>query len=502
MKSKALIVAAASLVAMAPVSGEERSGPMSMSLLDCINLSLRKSLDIRYIRLSVGISSSVLKQDYAGWDPRFNFGVSQNPSETVGRFDQTSGLTFPGTQSLTTDYNGGLQGLLPSGLTYSITSDFHKTSIEEFTTNGLPFYFPNVGSSVGVNLTQPLLKNFWIDSTRLSIQLDKNRVKRSEQDVRNQVITTASTVARAYYDLIAAIENVKVQQAAVGLAERLLAENKKRVEVGALAPLDVQDAQAQLATSQAALIAAQGTQGDAQNRIRAIINDDFVSWDKAEIVPTESLTAIPEAFDKRDSWSKCLSFRPDVIQAKLDLESQKIQIKYSRNQMFPELDLVGTYALNGSSPFITSSLGQIQDFKYPSYSYGIRLSMPLGNINAREGLKQAKLTLDQLLIQYKRIEQTAIANVDIDVRAAKTALERVDATKQARVFSEASLDAEQKKLENGKSTSYQVLQKQRDLTQARSTEIQALTDYNKSLYTLLQDEGYTMEKMGIKLEVK
>jgi outer membrane protein TolC len=503
MKSMVLLAAAASVASFLPVLAQEpTAGPMSLSLQDCVGHALRKNLDIRYARFGPGIAKSVLRQDYAGWDPRFSLGVNQGPGVRPGRYDQTTGLVLPGQEGMTTDYNSGLQGLLPSGLTYTINSDYNKNSVLGFNTNGFPSFSPNYNSSAGINLSQPLLKNFWIDSTRLSIQLDKNKLKRSEQDVRFQIITSATATAKAYYDLISAIENVKVQEAAVALAERLLAENKKRVEVGALAPLDVQDAQAQLATSQANLFVAQGTLGDSQNHLKALINDDYTSWDRVEIVPTESLAAIPEAFDKRDSWTKSLAYRPDVVQAKIDLENQKIQIKFNRNQMFPELDLVGSYALNGYSPFLHDSFDQIYDRKFQTYSYGLKLSMPLGNINARENLKQAKLTLEQLLIHYKQVEQAAIATVDIDVRAAKTALERVDATKQARIFSEASLDAEQKKLENGKSTSYLVLQKQRDLTLARSTEIQSLTDYNKALYTLLQDEGYTLQKMGITLEVK
>ena len=497
MKPFVLLAAA---VAVAGVSAPciAQITPRPLSLQDCIQLALQKNLDIRIAKYAPMLQYSISEQAYGGYDPNFSFGASQTARNPPSSFYQPTLSFIPSTSSIITDYNAGISGTLPTdtGLRYSISSDFNKFS------NGSANNVTPYSSSATLNLTQPLLKNLWIDNTRLQIQVTKLSLKQSIDGVRLQAITSITAVAQGYYNLIAATENVKVQEAAVALAERLLAENKKRVELGALAPLDVLDAQSQLALSKANLIAAQASVGDANNTLRGLINDDIVGWEKVLITPTESLAVVPEVFDKQLSWSRCISLRPDLAQIRANLESQKIQIKYTRNQLFPELDLVGSYGLNGSSPNLQGSLNQISGRDFPTYSFGAQLTIPLGNRNAREAFKQAKIINERLLLQYKQAEQNDLSAVDVAVRAAQTALEQVSATKESRSFAEAALDAEQKKLDSGKSTSYTVLQKQRDVTSARSQEITAQVNYKNAVLSLAQAEGYTFERLGITLNIR
>jgi outer membrane protein len=207
-------------------------------------------------------------------------------------------------------------------------------------------------------------------------------------------------------------------------------------------------------------------------------------------------------FDVQDSWSKGLTTRPDLIQAKLNLQQQGLQLKYDRNQIFPQLNLNGSFGYNGSGKEFSDAIGQYASGDRPFYSYGASLSMPLSNLHARKSYKADKATEQQLLLRLKQMEQSAMVQIDNAVKQAQSAWESVDATRQARVYAEAALDAEQKKYAVGKSTTFTVLQLQNSLTGARSQEIRSLADYNKALSALAQQEGTTLQRRNVDLSVK
>jgi outer membrane protein TolC len=285
----------------------------------------------------------------------------------------------------------------------------------------------------------------------------------------------------------------------------LVVENKKRVEVGSLAPLDEKQAEAQAASSQAALIAARSSLVVQENTMKQLITDDFAATEPIDLQPTAPLSAPVRVFDRQISWSKGLTERPDLLQARLDVERQGITIKYNYNQLFPELDLVGSYgqAANDADLFqYSQALKQIAQGSRPYYSYGAQLIYPIGNTGARAAYKKSKLAMEQLVLNLKKLEQTIMVTIDNDITQAKSSYQQVAATRAAREYAAEALAAEQKKLENGKSTTYTVLQMQRDLTTALGNEIQALANYNKALAQLSLDEGTTLKRLGINVEVK
>src|SRR5207244_13467150 len=167
------------------------------------------------------------------------------------------------------------------------------------------------GSTGFLQLRQPLLKNLWIDDNRLQIYLDRKNLEISELDLRAQVITTVTDVETAYYNLLFAQESVKVQQKALELANRLVAENKKRVEVGALAPLDEKQAESQAAASRADLLGAMGSEDTQERVLKSLLSDDYSKWKDVSIQPTAAMVAVPERFNLQESWEHGLHFRPD-----------------------------------------------------------------------------------------------------------------------------------------------------------------------------------------------
>ena len=529
-----LVLVAAGAVTLAQTNTTAKV--RQLSLQDCIQLTLKNNLDLQIDRYNPQISLFTLKANYGSYDPTLSLAGQHDHAETGTQLFGGS-ISAPGSISDDNIFTATLGGLLPWGTTYTLgtlspirdtygssaalannyaqpplsfgTNTLNLTSgspLSYLTTNYAQVMtrqpFENSVGSVGLQISQPLLKNFWIDQTRLNIRVAKNRLKYSQLTLQLQIMQTVTTLEQAYYDLIYDGENVLVQQKAVQLADQLVVESKKRLEVGTLAELDLKQAEAQAATSRAALIAARSTLQVQQNLIKQLITDQYAAWADTAVEPSGTLAAPMQFFSLQDSWSKGLTQRPELLQTKLDLEKAGIQLKYDRNQLFPELDVFGTFGYNGSGTEFSGALYDIQKTDYPFYTYGGKLSIPLGNRTARNTYKISKMFLEQALLTLKRTERDIMVQIDNDIKLARSSYEQVSATKAAREYEEAALDAEQKKLENGKSTTYTVLQVQRDLTTARGNEIQALDTYNKNLSQLSLDEGTTLNRLGIDLEVK
>jgi len=490
---------------VAAVAQTNVSGARKVSLEDCIQGALEKNLDLRIARYTPPLALTDLQAAYAGYNPTFSVGGEHNYSMSGGGFNPAINTVTASTTSDANNFNSSFGGLTPWGLNYSLQGNIAETYGTGGTSSGLLSSFDSTRGSASINLSQPLLKNFWIDQTRFNVKVAKNRLRYSELELKSSIMTVANTVEQAYYDLIYARENVTVQEKAVESATQLVVENKKKVEVGAMAPLEAQDAEAQAASSQAALIAARYALAKQQNTVMQLITDDYAASQPIDLQPTAPLRASVRVFDRQISWSKGLTERPDLLQAKLDVERQGVTIKYNFNQLFPQLDLVGSYGHSAGGSDIrefSQGFNQIGEGSRPFYSYGAQLTFPIGNTGARAAYKRSKLGMEQLVLTLKKLEQTIMATIDTDIQAARSSYQAVAATRAAREFAAAALEAEQKKLENGKSTTYTVLQKQRDLTAARGNEIQALAAYNKALAQLSLDEGSTLDRLGINLEVK
>jgi outer membrane protein TolC len=470
----------------------------AMSLQDCLQEALQHNLDVQIQRYNPQISLYNLRAAYGGYDPTFNVsGVHNFNVFPGGGFNQFSTNPIPARTTEADTFDSGLKGTLPWGLQYNFSGNIADT-----TSSANP---ESTSGQIGVSLTQPLLKNFWIDNTRLGIRVARNRLKYSEQGLRQQIITSATAVENAYYELIYAQENVKVQQEALQLAQTQLDQDNQRVQIGTVAERagTIEQDEAQVAQNRANLIAAQYTLVQDQNSLKILLADtNYPSWHDTDIQPTATLAATPQAFDLQESWRKGMTGRPDLLQARLNVEQQGIQLKFYRNQLFPELDLTGTYGFNGASKEYSGTFDQFHEGNAPFYSYGAQMTVPLSNLGARNQYKANKVTLQQIILQLKQLEQNIMVQIDNAVKNAQSAYQSVQATRQARIYAEAALDAEQKKYAVGKSTTFTVLQLQNTLTADRGLEIRALANYNEALANLAAQEGSTLEHDRIDLQVK
>ena len=292
-----------------------------LSLQDAIELALKHNLSLQIDRYNPAIALFTLKQAYGVYDPTLNLSGEHDHRESGSQI-LGGGFTIPGSVSDDNSFSGGLSGALPWGTSYNLsgnTADTYGSSgalgpdfsrplsyqtntffdaqtgqpITSVTTNYalLPVRSPfeNSSASASITVSQPLLKNLWIDANRLTIQVARNRLKYSELTLKLQIMQIVTQLEQGYYDLIYDRENVIVQQKAVELADRLVMENKKRLEVGALAPLDLQSAEAQAASSRAAVFAAQSQLGTQERLVKQLITDQYHDWAFVSLQPAGSL---------------------------------------------------------------------------------------------------------------------------------------------------------------------------------------------------------------------
>lgn len=468
-----------------------------LTIEEVVQMALTNNLDILISRLNPAIDQFALNGLYGAYEPSFSMSAVHDYNDLPGGVFAQAGLAFPASVEKIDSYTPGLTGTLPTGLTYNFTGPMSRQNITEFGITAADYT-----SDPGVTLSQPLLKNLWIDNARYQIQVGKKTLRMDQLALRLQIMTVINNIKAAYYNLIFARQNVQVEEKAVQLAQETMREDEQRVKVGALAPLDEKQAESQAASAQSDLLTAQTALAVQENVLKSLLAFRLGEWTGVTPVPSEELLAVPENPDVRECWRAGLAKRPDLLQAKVSVEKQHVTIKYNFNQLFPEIDLLGSYGHNATELTFSENLNTIRNGNYPFYYYGISLTIPLGNSLARNNYKSAKASLEQLLLQLKKIESTIVVAIDNDVKTVRTDLLKVDSTRKARLYAEEALQAEQTKLEHGKSTSFIVLQLQNNLTAARSAEIRALADYNIALEQLAFDDGATLERNHIDLRVR
>jgi outer membrane protein TolC len=463
-----------------------------LTIDEVVHMALTNNLDILITRINPVIDQFTVNGLHGAYDPSLSMSASHAYDSIPGGVFAENGTIYGSTVEEINSYTPTLSGQLPTGLGYSFSGPVSRQYVTQFGDS-----LTDYNSGPGVTLSQPLLKNFWIDNARYQIKLGQKNLRIDQLALRLQIMTVINNIKAAYYNLIFARENVGVEQAAVDLARETTREDERRVQVGALAPLDEKQAESQAATAESDLLTARTTLAVQENTLKSLLALHIGEWTGVTPVPSEKLLAIPENPDVQECWRIGLQKRPDLLQAKAAVEKQHITIKYNFNQLFPEIDLLGSYGRNATALTFGENLNSVREGSNPYYSYGVSLTVPLGNTSARNNYKSAKASLEQQLLQLKKVEVTVVMAIDNDVKTVKTDLLKVSSTRKAREYAGEALQAEQVKLDHGQSTSFIVLQLQNNLTAARSAEIRALADYNIALEQLAFDDGVTLERNNI-----
>jgi outer membrane protein TolC len=494
----ALLAATGQLPAFAQTQPQGDAGVVRrLSVDDAVKLALEQNLGIQIDRLNPQIQDVTVAQARTGWIPTLTSSLTDNSQNSPS----TSALSGGQTQILNGQFATavGLAQTLRTGANYSLSWN----STRQTSTNLFSSFDPLLSSGVAFSITQPLLQNFKTDNLRTTLATSKKDRAAADIQLQSTIVSTTRNVKNAYWDLAYNIDNLKAQQQSLDLAKRLLADNEKRVQIGTMAPIDIVEAQSEVARNEESVIVAQAAIKQSEDQLRALILDpkmpDF--W-TVGLEPSDPMPFAAQTIDVAAAVQKAIANRTDLQVSKNALERNDINIRFFRNQILPQINATALYqsnAVGGAflSPVSLTSLGlprtvvaeqgfgsvlgDILTNSFPTWTVGVTLAYPLGTSAQQTSLARAKLQYTQQETQLKNLEMQVTTQVRDAGRQVQTNQKRVDSARAARELEERRLEAEEKKFAAGIQISFFVFQAQRDLATARTAEIRAIADYNKSL---------------------
>jgi outer membrane protein TolC len=500
---KYLLPIALGLLWALPGLAAEEQPVLELSLQDAVARALENNVDIAVERFGPDAAAYSITQAYGRYDTSLS-GTLYYSNATSPQSSAFSGGEKVNTKTLI--YNLGLSQAIRTG--GQLTLDFNNR--RQDTDSVFTTFNPSYSVDLTAQFTQPLLANLKIDVGRNQIRAAKKNKEISDVQFRQQVINIRANVQARYYDVIATIDNLEAARKNLALAKKLLDENEIKVRVGTLAPLDVVEAQAEVAAREEGVITAEGLLADAQDALKRMIFPEYdrASW-ASRVVPTDRYEAQPVQIDIEAALQRALEERTDMVAARMGVETTEYELELARNQKLPSLNLVASYGgagVGGTSlirdglggPVIDTIEGGYSDavsdafgLSYPTWAVGVQFSMPIRNREAKAVAARAQIARDQRQSIVRRLELQIATEVRSAGRAVETNFKRVEATRASRVLMDRRLDAEQKKFAAGMSTSYLVTQAQRDLALAEVSQLQAELDFRKSVieFERVQEAG-------------
>lgn len=453
---------------------------------------LKKNLDIAIQQIVPQVEAVRIDGEKGAFDPLISSSFKREDSTTP--LSTRSSVAAGGrniTKSEAYSLNAEISGKVPLGTGYSLEFE------DIWTENTFNQFQAEYDAFAGITITQPLLKDLGYDTNRFSIHIAQKNMDISVSELKQHIIDTVAEFKTAYWDFVLAIEDLRVQKESLKLAESLLDLNRKRLKAEVMSPLEVTQAEAGVASRKEDVIVAQKIVKEKENALKRLFTNDVYALKDIEILPTDIPVVVPVTPEFEESIRDGLTNRPDYQKAKFEIEKNDITIQYAKNQRFPNIDLEASYGFNGLGNSFGGSLRDM-DGK-PKWSLGVVLKFPLGNRTAKGDLRIAQLEARQALLNLKKLEQEILVEIDNAITGLETNKERIEATKVSTRLAEEALRAEELKLKAGLSTSHNVLEFQEDVAEAKSREISAIIDYNKSQVELSRVKGVVLEEEGINL---
>ncbi len=487
-----LVAVAASLFFSVVARAQPPPRTLQLSLKDSIGRALQKNFEIQVERFNPQIRD----QDIVREEAAFDLSVFADANANFERTPSISALSQIEERQVESQVaDVGVRQRFKTGTEYGVSFETIRSKDNAAFIRFAPAYTPRLN----LTLRQNLLKNFGVNTNTTAIRVARNDREVSEFAFKDQVIQTISEVQNLYWEFVFSIQDLEVKHQSLGLAQDLLRKNRIQVEVGTLAPIEIIQAEASVASREADVIVAERLAQDNEDLLKRVINLDPGEWD-VPLEPTDEPPFEEKSPALKENYQAALKNRPDHAQAKLDLETKTLEVSFERNQLLPTVDLKGSFGLNGLEDSFTESLSDFGTGDFFSWEVGVAFDYPFGNRVAKSRLTQRRLEVNQAQTSLDSLEQQIFLEVREAVRRVETDQKRVSATRAARVLSERKLEAEEKKLEVGLSTSFNVLEFQEDLAESRSDETRSITDYNRSLVSLDRTVGLTLEQHQIQLE--
>jgi outer membrane protein TolC len=472
------------------------TGPVvNLTEEDAVNRASERNLNIASERITPQTFDFALAANRASYAPTLTSSVQHEDRNTP-----TASAFAGGARNLakTQNWAGGLtQNLWWGGGSYTVnwTGDHNSSNLTNSTCN------PCYNSGVTAQFTQPLLRNFRIDNTRAALQTNRISQEIAELNLSGTVQSILAQTRNAYWELVYAHQALDAAQRSLELASKLVADNRARVEIGTMAPIDVVQAQAEEATRRQQLVSAQATLRNNELALKRLIvsGTEDELW-RATIVPSDRPSVTASEVDLEAAVRSALSRRTDLAATKKDLESADVALRSLQNQTLPGINLVSGLNLRGQAgvsrplqdpitgQLITpptgtywTTLQRIGTLDAPTWSFRLNFDYPLGTSAAKANLARQRLLRQQTEASLKTTELQIATEVTSAALAVRNSLEAVQAAVAARELSERREEAARSKFEVGMATNFEVVQAQRDLHDARIRELREQLNYQRAL---------------------
>ena len=474
---------------------------ISLSVKDSIVYALRNNFDIEISKLTSNMKDYEITVQKAKYDPTMKLeGKIENDdvpinSKLVGGLEASSISPFI-EQGKTAD--AVIQSMIPTGATLSLEYNIFRDFVEP---NPFRLLNPAYENYVEAKITQPLLKGAGWFYNRSLIYIARNNKKISLAQFKSKAIEVSNSVQEAYWNLVKAIEDLKVANKSKERAEDLLRKNRIQVETGTLAPIEIIDAESGVASRVEAIISAENAVKDKEDELKKIMNfadTDIIS--DAAVIPTNKLDFEPKKVELKETIKIAMGKRPELLELQLRTENADMQTRRRKNELYPALDFTAGMRYTGLGEDIEDVNDSTFSEEFQGEFFTLALEIPLGNRSARSKYNRSKLKKQQASLNIKRKELDIVVEVRETVRQVMTNIERVNATRKARELAQKRLEVEGKKFGVGRSTSLEILRAQEDLATAEGNEAKAIIDYEISLGNLEKAKGTILDTYDIKLE--
>jgi len=479
------------------------SNVLSLSLNDAIRKALQNNNEIEVARDDVRFAEQQLRSCAGVYQPVFSISPQYiwniTPQQSVLGGGGGTGTTTTKTLVLSPQIS---KYFATGGGTYTLAfANTRNTSSSTFSTIN-PFY----SSNLSLTVAQPLLRNRSIDANRHVIRVQRKRLEQTDSDFRQRTIEIIAQVQAAYWNLVFALRNQQNQLESLNLARTNLRNIELQIAAGAKAPLDRAQVQTDIASRESLLFQATQNVSVAENSLKQLmLRDPAASEWTAQLTPTDEPAIDVSPVNLTAALDEAHKSRPELRRLNLQKDINSIDVQYFKNQTLPQVDITSTFATTGLagtplSPnvpgFLQGGYGQdlsnLFKFKTRNLNLGMTISFPIHNQTAEANLAAARIQGEQLQASYRSQDQAIEMDVRNAAQAVDTAQRRVVASRLARESAEQQLTGEQKLYDVGRSTTFLLLQRQNELTAARTNELQAQTDYNKALADLQRATGSTL----------
>jgi len=502
-------------------------------MAEAIRWALKNNLEARFERVGIRIAQSRVRFAAGAFDPVFTIDTSQQSLRRlenagdlrtsqaiqqeraisaqeeandiarafaglppISRDRSTVGLSSVAFDAQTTSGSSGLQGRTPWGMRYGFQLELNRT--RNTFTGDTRDVIPEYQTFVGLTVRQPLLRNLGPGANLADLRIARMQKRIQELEWKQSVSATVQSVMSTYYDMLFGVADVRVRTDAVAADEKLVGQNQRRMELGFMSPFDVQQARAQVSLDQEQLLSSKNLFNERQFALKRLILGELNVNDARVYYPVDLPPLAVPQLDRSAFLTQAFAHRYDFHQALAEADAQDIRLRFARNQLLPQLDLVATYGLNGLGDDIGDTFTQAFQGRTPTWALGLSVQIPLANVQARARLAEARGLKEQAILRIKQTELTIGVDVDTVLSRIETNRQRVDTARNTRELNEEAVRIALRRLEEGQISSFDVIEQQRRLYDARSRELLARAELNKSITQLWLVTGTVVERSGIR----